>query len=68
MRSKATRDLTEKFQDYDIIKEIGGIEDISFLFLARHIPSNRLVSLKLTDLTISTDYEFIEELVVIHSN
>ena len=34
------------------------------MFLARHGPSNKLVSLKLTDLTLSTDYEFIDELIV----
>jgi hypothetical protein len=65
------QELSLNLDDYEIIREIGksclmlgGVEDISFLFLAKHKSTGRLLSLKLTDLTISIDYEFIEQVVV----
>lgn len=57
-------ELTSTLSDYEILKECGGMEDISFLFLAKHVPSGHLVSLKLTDLTLSQDSEFLEEVTV----
>jgi hypothetical protein len=57
-------DLTTKIGDYEIIRNCGGVEDISYMFLAKHSPSALLVSLKLTDLDLSQDYEFIEEAMV----
>jgi hypothetical protein len=44
----------------------GGIEDISYLYLAKHIPTNVIVGLKFTDMTISPDFDFIDELIVCH--
>jgi hypothetical protein len=43
----------------------GGIEEISFLLQAKHKPTGKLVSMIMTDLTLSTDYEFIDEIIVI---
>jgi serine/threonine protein kinase len=41
----------------------GGVDDVSFLYLARHKPSLEIVSLKYTDLSLSPDSEFVEELI-----
>lgn len=51
-----------------MIRDICGVEDISFLFLAKHTPTSKIVSLRLTDLTISTDYEFIDEMIATVKN
>ena len=56
--------LTSVISDYEIIRDCGGAEDISFLFLAKHILSGQSVSLKLTDLTLAEDAQFIQECVV----
>ncbi len=42
----------------------GGIEDISYLYLAKNTQQEQLVCLKYTDLTLSTDFELIQELQV----
>jgi hypothetical protein len=57
-------DLTASIHDYQITKKISGVEDISFLYLAKHLPTGKIVCLKLTDLHISTDYELIDEVIV----
>jgi hypothetical protein len=63
--------LTTNIKDYEIIRDIGiahgnvgGVEDISFLTLAYHIPTEKTVCLKLTDFALSYDYEFVEEIIV----
>ena len=58
------RQLTSLITDYQMIRECGGVEDISYLFIAKHIPSDQLVGLKLTDLTLSNDYELLQEVIV----
>lgn len=50
-----------------ILLIIGGIEDISYLYLAKYVSKNDFVSLKYTDLTLSTDFELIQELQVLYS-
>ncbi|KAI8894520.1 kinase-like domain-containing protein [Globomyces pollinis-pini] len=55
--------LTANVSDYEIIRKICGIEDVSFLVLAKHQPTQKMVSLKITDLTLSPDNEFIEEII-----
>ncbi|KAJ8325610.1 hypothetical protein O5D80_005814 [Batrachochytrium dendrobatidis] len=55
--------FTNNIKDYDLISDIGGVDDISFLYLAKFIPSGEVVALKYTDLTISPDYEFVDELI-----
>lgn len=60
-------------QDFELIQDVGmflssflgGIEDISYLYLAKNTASGAVVSLKYTDLTLSTDFELIHELQVI---
>ncbi|KAJ3315164.1 hypothetical protein HDV04_004305 [Boothiomyces sp. JEL0838] len=54
---------TPTINDYELLRDIGGVEDISFLYLARHIPTGKTVTLKLTDLSLSMDYEFIDEVI-----
>lgn len=61
---KDFRHLTPHIHDYDILKRSGGVDEISYMFLAKHTVSGKKVSLKLTDLTLSQDYEFIEEVIV----
>ncbi|KAJ1564886.1 hypothetical protein HK405_013707, partial [Cladochytrium tenue] len=39
-----------------------GVDDVSYLCLARHTPSGRLVALKYTDLSLSPDHEYLDEL------
>jgi hypothetical protein len=56
--------LTNVISDYEIIRECGTVEDISSLFLARHMLSGQTVSLKMTDMAISEDAAFIQENVV----
>ncbi|KAJ3112673.1 hypothetical protein HK098_007974, partial [Nowakowskiella sp. JEL0407] len=36
---------------------------MSYLYLARHIPTQDIIALRYTDLTISPDYEFVDELI-----
>ena len=52
-----------KITDYELLEVIGGIDDVSFLYLARHKPSLDMVSLKYTDLSISPDSEFVDEII-----
>ena len=42
----------------------GGVEDVSFMFYARHVPTGDDVALKYTDLNISSNCELIERLIV----
>jgi hypothetical protein len=56
--------LTNVISDYEIIRECGAVEDISSLFLARHMLSGQTVSLKMTDMALSEDAAFIQEYVV----
>ncbi|KAJ3337687.1 hypothetical protein HDU93_000694 [Gonapodya sp. JEL0774] len=53
-----------RIKDYELLSQIGGVDDLSFLYLARHLPNGELVALKYTDLTISPDFELIEEVIV----
>ncbi|KAI8800100.1 kinase-like domain-containing protein [Cladochytrium replicatum] len=55
--------FTTSIHDYELLGDIGGIDDISFLYLARHLPTNEIVALRYTDLTLSADFELIEELI-----
>ncbi|KAJ3276239.1 hypothetical protein HDV01_005687 [Terramyces sp. JEL0728] len=55
--------FSTSLNDYEILKDIGGVEDISFLYLARYTPTGKTVTLKLTDLSLSMDYEFIDEVI-----
>ena len=43
---------------------LGGVDDISYLYIAKYIPTQETVALKYTDLTLSPDFELIDELVV----
>ncbi|RKP02957.1 hypothetical protein CXG81DRAFT_4943, partial [Caulochytrium protostelioides] len=49
-------------QDYELLSDIGGVDDLSYLYLAR-FKGEHLVALKYTDLTLSPDFEFIQDLV-----
>ncbi|KAH9253032.1 hypothetical protein BASA81_009037 [Batrachochytrium salamandrivorans] len=62
-RSLPSIKFTNEITDYDLISDIGGVDDISFLYLAKFIPSGETVALKYTDLTISPDYLFVDELI-----
>jgi len=65
---------SSNLSDYTIVSEIsqlvifivnrGGCDDISYLYLARYMPTKELVGLRYTDLKISTDASFVEELAV----
>ncbi|KAI8926763.1 kinase-like domain-containing protein [Entophlyctis helioformis] len=55
--------FSSNLADYDLISDVGGVDDISFLYLAKHNPTGDMVALQYTDLTLSPDYEFIEELI-----
>lgn len=46
----------------------GGVDDTSYLYLARYKPTNTNISLIYTDLSLSPDFEFIEELEVLYSD
>jgi len=58
IKTKYSTDIAQ----YELISPIGGVDDISYLYLALYIPTNEFVALKYTDLTISIDYELIKEL------
>lgn len=60
--------FTDSIQDYEITQTIGVIEDISHGYLAKHIPSKRLVCLKMTDFNMSSEYELIQEMADIVRN
>ncbi|KAI9363425.1 kinase-like domain-containing protein [Zopfochytrium polystomum] len=48
--------------EYELLSDIGGVDDVSYLCLARFIPTGEYVALKYTDLSLSPDYEYVEEL------
>ncbi|KAJ3076506.1 hypothetical protein HDU99_001337, partial [Rhizoclosmatium hyalinum] len=50
-------------KDYELITDIGGVGDISYLYLAKYLPTNEHVALKYTDLTLSPDYELVDEVI-----
>ncbi|KAJ3041661.1 hypothetical protein HDV00_008938 [Rhizophlyctis rosea] len=54
--------FTNSIHDYELLSGIGGVDDVSFLVLAKHIPTGEFVGLKYTDLSLSPDFEFITEL------
>ncbi|KNC96523.1 STE/STE20/FRAY protein kinase [Spizellomyces punctatus DAOM BR117] len=62
-KSQRRHQYTNDIQDYELLSDIGGVDDISYLYLARHIPTGEYVALKYTDLTLSPDYELIDELI-----
>ncbi|KAJ3377773.1 Actin-like 6A [Entophlyctis sp. JEL0112] len=41
-----------------------GVCDVNFLYLAKYKPTNETVTLNYTDLTLSTDDEFVDEMIV----
>ncbi|KAJ3174999.1 hypothetical protein HDU87_006533 [Geranomyces variabilis] len=45
------------------VRFYGGVDDISYLYVAKHVPTGEYVALKYTDLTLSPDYELIDELI-----
>lgn len=49
--------------DYTLQSEICGVDDISYIYKAKHIPSNASVSLVLTDLKLSGDLRFVGEIL-----
>ncbi|KAJ3277225.1 U4/U6-U5 snRNP complex subunit lsm3, partial [Blyttiomyces sp. JEL0837] len=53
----------KRSHDMLFVRGDGGVDDISYLYLAKHIPTQDLVALKYTDLTLSPDFELIEELI-----
>nr|KAJ3422958.1 hypothetical protein HK105_005307 [Polyrhizophydium stewartii] len=55
--------FTKDIGDYKLIEDIGGVNDVSYLYLAKHLPTGETVGLKYTDLTLSPDFEFVEELI-----
>ncbi|KAJ3159831.1 hypothetical protein HDU86_001483 [Geranomyces michiganensis] len=55
--------FTNDISHYELISDIGGVDDISYLYLAKHVPTGEFVALKYTDLTLSPDYELIDELI-----
>ncbi|TPX44622.1 hypothetical protein SeMB42_g02198 [Synchytrium endobioticum] len=62
-RSHNTLQFTSDIADYELLHDVGGVDDISYLYMARYIPTRELVALKYTDLTLSPDFELIDELV-----
>ncbi|KXS10165.1 kinase-like protein, partial [Gonapodya prolifera JEL478] len=63
MGGAAGAGYSTRIKDYELLSQIGGVDDLSFLYLARHIPTRELVALKYTDLTISPDFELVEEVI-----
>ncbi|KAL7746390.1 hypothetical protein RI367_008233 [Sorochytrium milnesiophthora] len=57
--------FTTNIQDYELLSPIGGVDDMSYMYLSRFRPTGDLVTLKYTDLTISPDMEFLEELITV---
>ncbi|KAJ3185245.1 hypothetical protein HDU85_001295 [Gaertneriomyces sp. JEL0708] len=60
---RARHKFTNDIRDYELLSDIGGVDDISYLYLARHTPSGQYVALKYTDLALSGDFELIDELI-----
>ncbi|KNE65004.1 STE/STE20/FRAY protein kinase [Allomyces macrogynus ATCC 38327] len=73
--SRADRDakyrsiaFTADIRDYELITSIGGVDDMSFMYLSLFKPAKIYVALKYTDLSISPDIEFVEELMTVINN
>ena len=78
-KSMEFKSFTPRITDYELLegigkqkiwqfmkkpRNIGGVDDVSYLYLAKYKHSQELIGLKYTDLSLSPDYEFIEELTV----
>ncbi|KAJ3031649.1 UNVERIFIED_CONTAM: hypothetical protein HDU68_001729 [Siphonaria sp. JEL0065] len=50
-------------RDYELIADIGGVGDISYLYHAKYTPTGEMVALKYTDLSLSQDYELVDEVI-----
>lgn len=55
--------LSTEIQDYDIEYPIGVFEEISHGFMATHRSTGRKVSLKMTEMSMSVDFNLIAEIV-----
>eukprot|EP00842_Homolaphlyctis_polyrhiza_P002858 jgi/Hompol1/3573/HPOL_003292-RA len=62
-KSLESIEFSSVITDYDLLADIGGVDEISYLYLARHIPTGEFVALMYTDLTISSEYDFVEEII-----
>ncbi|KAJ3339186.1 Actin-like 6A [Entophlyctis luteolus] len=59
-----TISFSNSIEDYELLSHIGGVCDVNFLYLAKYKPTNETVTLNYTDLTLSTDDEFVDEMIV----
>lgn len=59
---------TLDIRDYELINDIGAVDDISYLYLAKHTPTGSLVALKYTDLALSPDFGLIDEVITTAHN
>lgn len=59
----ALRTYKPVLKHYHLSVHICGLEDVSFLYRATHLPTQTSVCLKYTDLSISPDSEFLEQLI-----
>ena len=46
------------------MQRVGVIEDLASGYIARHIPTNRVITLKLADLQMSSDFDLLIEMSV----
>eukprot|EP00834_Sanchytrium_tribonematis_P002290 NODE_67_length_25542_cov_1.476831.p11 type:complete len:258 gc:universal NODE_67_length_25542_cov_1.476831:11397-10624(-) len=60
-RERNALKYTTKIKDYELISPLGGVDDISYLYLSRF--QGTFVALKYTDLTICSNYALLEDLI-----
>ncbi|KAJ3118159.1 hypothetical protein HK100_000663 [Physocladia obscura] len=60
-QQQAKSTYSNKIADYELVTDIGGVGDVSYLYLAKYKPKDELVALSYTDLTLSPDYDFVED-------
>ncbi|KAI8611561.1 kinase-like domain-containing protein [Chytriomyces sp. MP71] len=55
--------FSSQIKDYELVIDIGGVSDVSYLYLAKHVPTEEMVALSYTDLTLSPNFEFLDEMI-----
>ncbi len=60
-REKNALKYTTNIKDYELISPLGGVDDISYLYLSRF--QGLYVALKFTDLTICSNYALLEDVI-----
>lgn len=68
LKQSAQKEYDEQYapglDNYELQQTVGILEDISYGYSAKYKVNGKIVTLKLTDLQLSQDYELLTEMIV----